>query len=34
MIGKGHFAKVYMASHNATKAVYAVKAFSKDYLDG
>lgn len=34
MIGKGHFAKVYMASHNSTKAVYAVKAFSKDYLDG
>lgn len=34
MIGKGHFAKVYLASQNASKKNFAVKAFNKEYLLG
>lgn len=32
MIGKGSFARVYLVEDKDTKARYAVKAFSKEYL--
>lgn len=32
MIGKGSFARVYLVEEKETKARYAVKAFSKEYL--
>jgi len=32
MLGKGSFAKVYLVDKKETKAKYAVKAFSKEYV--
>ncbi len=32
MIGKGSFARVYLVEDKETKAKFAVKAFSKEYL--
>lgn len=33
MVGKGSFAKVYLVQDKETKKQYAVKAFSKEFLE-
>jgi len=34
MIGKGSFAKVYLATKNETNVTYAIKAFNKEFIEG